>query len=164
VVAPVVVTDTGPPHYLALIGAVHLLPQLFDTVVVPDLVRNELRHLRTPKSVRDWLATDPPWLKAVPTAEVASLPLPKLGDGERAAIALARSIQADLILMDDRAATAVALQEGFKVTGTLGVLARAAQRDLINLTDAFLRLKATNFRYRPEILDALSAQHAKRDT
>jgi predicted nucleic acid-binding protein len=94
----VVVADTGPPHYLVLIGAVRVLPQLFDTVVVPDLVCNELRHARTPKSVRDWLATDPPWLKALPTPEVASLPLPKLGDGERAALALARSLHADLIL------------------------------------------------------------------
>ena len=110
---PVVVADTGPPHYLVLIGAVHLLPQLFDTVVLPDVVCNELRHLRTPKSVRDWLATDPPWLKAMPTPEVTNLPLPKLGDGDRAAIALARSIRADLILMDDRAATAIALQEEF---------------------------------------------------
>ena len=45
------------------------------------------------------------------------------------------------------------------MTGTLGVLARAAQRDLINLEDA-----ATNFRYRPEILNALLAEHGKRNT
>ena len=61
---------------------------------------------------------------------------------------------------------AVAKTHSFAVTGpgTLGVLARAAQRDLINLEAAFLRLKATNFRYRPEILDALLAQHKKRNT
>jgi predicted nucleic acid-binding protein len=47
------------------------------------------------------------------------------------------------------------------VIGTLGVLVRAARRDLIDLGEAFTRLKATNFRYRPEILDALLTQHAK---
>ena len=160
----VVVADTGPPHYLVLIGAVLVLPQLFGKVFVPELVRNELQHTRTPRAVRDWLATEPPWLKAMATPEIASLPLPKLGDGERTAIALARSLRADLILMDDHAATAIALQEGFAVTGTLGVLVRAAERDLIDLGDAFARLKATNFRYRPEILDALlAAQHRRRN-
>jgi predicted nucleic acid-binding protein len=159
----VVVADTGPPHYLVLIGAVLVLPQLFGTVWVPALVHKELQHTRTPKPVRDWLATAPPWLKTAPTPEVAAS-LPKLGDGERAAIALAKSLYADLILMDDRAATAIALQEGFAVTGTLGVLVRAAQRDLIDLGEAFTRLKATNFRYRPEILDALLAEHGKRHT
>jgi predicted nucleic acid-binding protein len=158
----VVVADTGPPHYLVLIGAVLILPELFGEVFVPEMVRNELQHTRTPQAVRDWLATQPPWLKVMPTPEIASLPLPKLGDGERTAIALAGSLRADLILMDDRAATALALQEGFAVTGTLGVLIRAARRDLIDLGEALTRLKATNFRYRPETLDALLAQHRKR--
>ena len=35
---------------------------------------------------------------------------------------------------------------------------------LVDLPTAFERLKATNFRYRPEILDTLLAQHGKRNT
>ena len=49
----------------------------------------------------------------------------------------------------------VAQQRGLTVTGTLGVLDLAARRGLIQLAVAFAQLKATNFRYRPEILDAL---------
>ncbi len=45
-----------------------------------------------------------------------------LDEGERAAIALATSVGADLILMDDRAGVAVAYRHGLTVTGTLGVL------------------------------------------
>jgi predicted nucleic acid-binding protein len=78
-------------------------------------------------------------------------------------LALARALSADLVLMDDRAGVAVAHQFGFAVTGTLGVLDLAARRGLIDLADAFTRLKATNFRYRPEILDALLAQHGNND-
>jgi predicted nucleic acid-binding protein len=44
------------------------------------------------------------------------------------------------------------------VTGTLGVLDLAAQRGLIDLAQAFTRLKATSFRYRQGLLDALLAQ------
>jgi predicted nucleic acid-binding protein len=61
--------------------------------------------------------------------------------------------------MDDRDGVAlVARAAGFAVTGTLGVLDLAARRGLINLAEAFSRLKATTFHYRQGLLDALLAQ------
>jgi predicted nucleic acid-binding protein len=74
------------------------------------------------------------------------------------AIALADAIDADLILMDDRDGVTFARAQGFAVTGTLGVLDLAAQRGLIDLVQAFTRLKATTFHYRQGLLDALLAQ------
>ena len=47
------------------------------------------------------------------------------------------------------------MNKGFEVTGTLGVLDLAAERGLVDLVDAFDRLKLTNFRYRQGLLDAL---------
>ncbi len=49
--------------------------------------------------------------------------------------------------------------QGFAVTGTLGVLDLAARRELINLIEAFTRLKATTFHYRQGLLDAFLAQY-----
>jgi hypothetical protein len=63
-------------------------------------------------------------------------------------------MHADLILIDERKGTNVALSKGFEVTGTLGVLGLAARRGFVNLSDAFAQLKRTNFRYRQEIMDA----------
>jgi predicted nucleic acid-binding protein len=54
----------------------------------------------------------------------------------------------------------VTLDEGFVVAGTLGLLALAARRGLIDLADSFARLKRTNFRYRQEIMDLLLNQQA----
>jgi predicted nucleic acid-binding protein len=159
----VVVADTGPLHYLVLIGEIDLLPRLFETVFVPEVVRDELRHVRTPSSVRDWLATIPAWLKPLPTEPVAALPRPRLGAGERAAIALAVSLGADLILMDDSAGVTAARGQAFIVTGTLGILDLAASHGMLDLADAFQRLKATNFRYQPALLNALLARHRKQD-
>jgi len=47
------------------------------------------------------------------------------------------------------------------VAGTLGVLALAARRGLVDLADAFARLKRTKFRYRPTIMDALLDQNPR---
>jgi predicted nucleic acid-binding protein len=157
-----VVADTGPLHYLVLIEAIELLPRLFGKVLVPEIVRIELGRPRTPAPVRTWLRTNPTWLEQRPMPPGAALLSPKLGEGEQAAIALAHAVGATLILMDDRVGTATARAQGLEATGTLGVLELAAARDLIDLPAALTRLKATNFRYRPELLEILLARHQER--
>lgn len=79
-------------------------------------------------------------------------------DGEQAAIALAVAVEADLVLMDDREGVAVARRKGLAVTGTLGILDLAARRGMIDLAEAFTRLKATSFYYRQGLFDALLAR------
>lgn len=157
-----VVADASPLHYLVLIEAIELLPQLFGKVLVPRIVHVELERLRAPAPVRAWLETNPAWLEQRTTPPIATLPLPKLGDGERAAIALARSVGAALLLIDDRTGVAAARAHGLEATGTLGVLELAAIGGLIDLPTALTRLKATNFRYRPQLLEALLARHLGR--
>jgi predicted nucleic acid-binding protein len=156
----VVVADTGPLNYLVLIDAIELLPRLFDRIVVPIAVNDELIAGGTPAVVRAWIAQVPPWLEVRPNPNHSSdhAVAAALDHGERSAIALAAAIGADLILMDDRQGVAFARAKGFAVTGTLGVLDLAAQRGLINLTQAFTRLKETSFHYRQGLLDALLAE------
>jgi predicted nucleic acid-binding protein len=158
-----VVADTGPLNYLLLIDAIDLLPKLFEKVFVPNSVHRELIHSAAPEVVRVWAAQAPRWLEIRPDPELGSNDPAyiALDDGERAAIALAAAISADLILMDDRSGVAVAYRRGIAVTGTLGVLDLAARRGLVDLSSAFGRLKATNFRYSPEIMEALLRLHSE---
>jgi predicted nucleic acid-binding protein len=57
--------------------------------------------------------------------------------------------------MDDREGARVARGKGFRVIGTLRVLDLGARRGLLDLADAFERIKGTNFRYRQELMDEL---------
>jgi predicted nucleic acid-binding protein len=59
----VVVADTGPLNYLTLIDAVDLLPKMFDRVMVPAAVYDELIDDGTPAVVRAWIAQAPLWLE-----------------------------------------------------------------------------------------------------
>jgi predicted nucleic acid-binding protein len=159
----VVVADTGPHNYLVQIDAIELLPKLFGQILVPAAVHDELSHLRSPASVRAWIAAPPPWLEIRPNpGDSTDRVMSRLLDqGERATIALAGAIGADLILMDERDGVAIARSHGFAVTGTLGVLDLALQRELVNLAQAVTRLKATSFHYRQGLLDALLAQRSE---
>jgi predicted nucleic acid-binding protein len=154
-----VVADTTPLNYLILVG--QALAHIVRDGVRAGLVQGELRHPEAPDEVRQWAAAPPPWIEIVASGQDVDDPaFERLDDGERAAIGLAITIGADLILMDDRTGVAVARNKGFAVIGTLGVLDLAARRKLIRVDDAVERLRATSFRCRPEILDALLARHS----
>jgi predicted nucleic acid-binding protein len=155
-----VVADTSPVFYLLSIGHIDVLPRLFGKVFVPDAVHKELCHPAAPALVREWAARLPDWVEAVSVEALDDAAFLPLGAGKRAAITLALSMHADLILIDERKGTNVALDKGFVVAGTLGVLALAARRGLVDLADSFARLKRTNFRYRQEIMDVLLKQNA----
>jgi predicted nucleic acid-binding protein len=157
-----VVADTSPIRYLVQIGHIDLLPNLFETIFLPSVVADELRHPSAPPAVRDWMRQPPGGLEVVPVAEIDDPALDALDRGERSAIALGLSLKADLILVDDRKGAVAALNKGFEVTGTLGVLDLAAERGMVDLVDAFDRLKRTNFRYRPGLLDVLLKKHGNR--
>jgi predicted nucleic acid-binding protein len=120
-----VVADTSPVFYLLSIGQIDLLPRLFGRIFVPDAVHKELCHSAAPAPVRDWVARLPAWVEVVSVEALDDTALLPLGAGERAAITLALSLHADLILIDERKGTHVALNKGFEVAGTLGVLALA---------------------------------------
>lgn len=156
-----VVADSGPINYLILIEAIEVLRK----AVRDDFrTKGELAHVDAPPAVRAWIAHCPAWLEVRPNPDsnTNDATAAALDEGERAAIALAVAIGAELILIDDRAGVAVAHHRGLTVTGTLGVLDLAARRGLIDLAAVLGRLKATNFRCRPEIMDALLAQQPER--
>ena len=158
-----VVADTGPLHCLVLTGDIELPPKLFERVLVPQVVRDELADAEAPQAVRDWIAHAPDWLVVRPADPGDDdVTVVKLDEGERAAIALARAIKAELVLMDDREGVGIARHRGLAVTGTPGVLDLAARRGLIDLAAAFEHLKTTTFYYRQGLLDALLARHTAR--
>jgi len=147
----IVVCDTSPVNYLVLIDEIDLLPQLFTTVVVPAGVLAELQHLRTPPRVASWARELPPWVRVIsPKGPVEDV---GLGRGEAEAITIAMQVAADVVLIDERKATVVARHRGLLVTGTLGVLALAAESKLVGLDASIRRLLDTNFRASPALID-----------
>ena len=161
---PIIISDTSPLHYLVLIGEAEILPALYGQVLVPLAVIEELRREGTPHAVRTWASRPPSWLEIVPHGSVVSnrLGLELLGEGEREAIVLALERRADLLVMDDREGVEEARRLGLTVTGTLGVLERAGERNLLDLPAVIKRLQSTNFRASPEVMRAALERYPRR--
>ena len=112
--------------------------------------------------MRAWAIAPPAWLEVLPVTASDDPALQRLDDGEKSALTLGMVLGADLILIDDRKGAAVALQKGFQITGTLGLLTRSAQRGLLDLTDALELLKRTNFYYRQGLFDDILRKYGQR--
>lgn len=142
----IVVADTGPLHYLILLDHVDLLHRFYRDVLVPEAVATELSAPSAPGPVRHWMAQRPEWLSVVPVERDRVHDVTdQLDLGERAAIALAGVVHADLLLIDEAAGRAEAKRRNLRVTGTLGVLRTAAELGLIDVRTVIDRLKATSF-------------------
>ncbi len=157
----IVVSDTTAICYLLLINEIHLLPELFGNVVIPEAVRSELEHKDAPELVNRWILQPPPWLK-IQSVKIDDDPLlNKLHAGEREAIVLAKRLSADLILLDEKLSRQIAIEWGLNVTGLLGILDKAAKQGMINLPAAIKRLSQTNFRAAPYLLKTLLNRHSR---
>lgn len=151
----IVVADSSPLHYLILIEEVGLLQQLYSEVVIPEAVLAELSRPASPGAVSGWLSMPPPWLRTVPVsaAEIAAV-TESLDIGERAAIALAETMRAELLLIDEAAGRQEASRRHIRVTGTLGVLRSAAEKGIIDVPYVLGRLQATNFYVTDDLIES----------
>ncbi|MCL1465262.1 DUF3368 domain-containing protein [Argonema galeatum] len=150
----IVVSDTSPINYLLLINQIDLLPNLFQQIIIPNVVRDEMLDLDAPPVLQQWIANPPSWL-TVQTVPVIDATLNTLDPGEQAAITLAQTLPADLLIIDERLGRQIAAERGIAIIGTLGILADAATQGSIDLAETIAQLQQTNFRVSRRIIQAL---------
>ncbi len=134
----IVVSDTSPITYLFQIQQLHLLKSLFETVIIPPNVYDELLEIPEQKA---WLKENSSnWIlvKSVSDKSVVAEFQKLLDKGESEAIALAKELHADTLLIDETRGRAIAEKEGLQVTGVVGVLLRAKQQNLVSAVKPLL--------------------------
>jgi predicted nucleic acid-binding protein len=152
----IVISDTSPILYLALINQIELLPQLYQRILIPETVRDEMIDAGAPLILRQWILAAPQWLEVCAVQPSRQAALERLDPGEQAAIELAQQINADLLILDDRAGRQAALNLGLKITGLLGILKDAETLGLLDLPETIDRLLTeTNFRASPKLIKRL---------
>lgn len=152
----IVVADSGPLHYLIQLEQVDLLRRFYGQVLVPQAVAGELSTVGAPGVVREWITRPPSWVEVRPVAsDVIAAITDDLDLGERSAIALAETLHADLLLIDEAAGRAEAKRRHLRVTGTLGVLRTGAEQGLVNVPDLLERLRTTSFYLDETLLNAV---------
>ncbi|MFP4052122.1 MAG: DUF3368 domain-containing protein [Thermoplasmata archaeon] len=135
----IVVSDSGPLIHLSRINKIELLKNFFDKVYIPEAVYNEINSqndLSGSKEVEkyEWIKK-----KIIDHKTAKELLMDRLDEGESEAIILAKKIDADLLLIDDLAGRNTARNQNIDVMGTLGVLDRASEKNMIQDLEKVIR-------------------------
>ncbi|MGK7875600.1 MAG: DUF3368 domain-containing protein [Xenococcaceae cyanobacterium] len=127
-----IVSNTSPISNLAKVGQINLLQQLYETVLIPTAVYQELLDERGGETVIKAVQSAT-WLEVqrVQNQELVNVLRNFLNLGEAEAIALALEVNATRLLIDERLGRQAAAERGLRITGIFGVLLIAKQQGLI---------------------------------
>ena len=142
-----VVSNSTPLIALSRIRRLHLLRELFSEVTIPAAVYDEV------VIAGDGRAGGPEvenaqWIihHQVKNKDLVAFLRISLDAGEAEAIALAKEINADLVLLDDNDGRNIAGSVGINFTGTIGILLRYYQGRSTDFKEALDELLAQGFR------------------
>jgi predicted nucleic acid-binding protein len=151
-----VVVNATPLIGLALINRLELLPALFEEVIIPRAVYEEVVVQGTSRagaaalSHADWVQVKEP--ESAPTLEPLLL---GLDAGELQVLLLARDLQPDWVLVDERLGRRIAHVLQLPVKGTVGILLaafRAALLTKMEALEAMRQLREHGFRISPAVV------------
>lgn len=140
----IVVSDTTP--IISLIKADHLelLEQLFQEVLVPEAVYQELTSNTTFEQEAEKVKNCP-FIRIAKVDNLQSVTIFRkvtgLDAGESEAIVLADERHASLLLMDEHKGRSVAKQMSLAMTGTIGILLQAYDEKLLSKSETELCLQ-----------------------
>ena len=149
----IVVSDASPLISLAATGYLEILKQLYEQVIIPEAVSQEITG-STPDlpgasevQTLEWIIA-----QSVQDHVVVRALQSELDAGEAEAIALAVELQADLLLIYERRARVVATRLGLNV---VGVLVEAKHKSLIPHLKPILDVLITRagFRVSPQLYE-----------
>lgn len=146
-----IVADSSALVALATCQALPLLSELFDEVIVPRAVYDEVTVTDKPqaKSLAEFLADR---VVEVDTARFV-LAAGGLGQGEIEAMALYKVSSADYLLIDDRRARTIAEANEIRCIGALGTLLMAKEQKRINQVSSYIQaLQDSPLYYSQELL------------
>lgn len=147
------IVNTSPVFYLHRLGLINIFHALYGEIIVPCAVQNELEQGRKQGEnvpnldkyswIKIWEVSVPHYLNLIVD----------LGRGESEVLGIATEHPSALVVLDDKLARKIAELQGFRLTGTAGILLRAKDQNLISEIKPVLdSLIDFDFRLRPELL------------
>jgi len=142
-----VVSNATPLIALSRIRRFHLLRDLFSEVIIPAAVYEEVVSAGRGRAGGPEVE-NAQWIihHQVKNKDLVTFLSISLDAGEAEAIALAKEINADLVLLDDNDGRNIAGSVGIHFTGTIGLLLRYYQGQPADFKEALDELLAQGFR------------------
>lgn len=157
----IIVSNTTPLIGLASIGRFDLLQQLFREIYIPSAVYNEAVVRGYEEGGAKQEVSQATWIKTMPVQDrlAVDVLLDELDLGEAETIVLARELNTDWVLMDERKGRRKLTQLTLPTIGTLGLLLKAKQAGFLpTLRPELEQLRQQGFSISQAVIDAVLKQ------
>lgn len=132
----VVIADTSCLILYSKIGLIHILHSLYSDVIVTPEVANEFGE-----SMPEWIS-----VQYAKPSNITLFEIYNLGAGETTSLALALELKNSTVILDDDKAKRIAKSFNLDVTGSLGLIVKAKEKNIIpSVKDVLIKIKATSF-------------------
>ncbi len=128
----IVVSNSSPIINLAHVGQLDLLREMYERLVIPGAVFDEIIRGRDKTGVDEVLAAEWITTQFLTDRTLYRTLIAQLDSGEAETIALGREINAELLLLDERLARIEAAKLGLRFTGILGTLVAAKSQHILD--------------------------------
>jgi len=148
------VVNASPIIFLAKIEMIEYLPDLFEEIIIPTGVFNEV--IAHDDEASHWISNHGKQYLYEPGSIPGGIYAWDLGRGETEVIACALNMKDCAVGLDDQAARNCALSYRLKIIGTIGLILRAQKTEVIKNGDPYLnKLITSGYRISESLL-----QHA----
>jgi predicted nucleic acid-binding protein len=132
----IVIADTSCLILFSKIELLYILHSLYPDVLITPEVANEFAE-----PLPEWID-----IQSASPENISLFENYNLGTGEITSLALAVELKDSTIILDDDKAKKIAKSHNLDVTGSLGIIVKAKEKNIIpSVKDVLLKIKATNF-------------------
>ena len=158
----VIISDTSCLIALSNIGQLDLLKKVFGRVTITPEVHEEFT-VKYKENIPDWIN-----IKEAKNKDKVNELHHKLGLGESSSIVLASEIPNSLVIIDEKKAREYALNLGLNVIGTVGIIRKATDINIIEshekANELFNELKNKGFRLNNKLSKTDSQEQTQNNT
>jgi predicted nucleic acid-binding protein len=128
-----VIVNSTPIIALSSIDSLHLLKEIYGTIIIPNAVKMEIEAKKKSKA-QTQIEAFSEWIQigTIKNTDQKRIFRTQLHDGEVEVIILGQELDADLLVIDDYVAREYAKYLGFNIVGTVGILLLAKTMGLIH--------------------------------
>ncbi|MGB1204906.1 MAG: DUF3368 domain-containing protein [Chitinophagales bacterium] len=147
----IIISDTSVITYLLQLDSISILQALFQKVVIPIAVKEELEKIPSQRSFlerNNWIIP-----MSIQNLVLFNELSKELDRGEAEAIVLSLELKADILLIDEKKGRKIAKKHGIFITGLLGVLIDAKNQGLLEKVKPLLDklIYEHEFRLKPKL-------------
>jgi predicted nucleic acid-binding protein len=130
-----IVSDSGPLIALSKLNLLFILQELFGEIIIPKEVWREVVERGKGKAGSEAIRKAK-WIKVRAVGDELSVEVlfREIEKGEAEAIILAKRMNADVLILDERIPREIAGAIGLKVVGSLALIHEGIERGLVNQT------------------------------